>query len=61
MCGPNALSSFMEYMLDYGSDETIAAGEKAVEAEVASMEPKIARYSRTMMRKVREGKRDVFR
>ena len=61
MCGPNALSSFMEYMLDYGSDETVAAGEKAVEAEVASMEPKIARYSQTMMRKVREGKRDVFR
>lgn len=61
MCGPNALSSFMEYMLDYGSDETVAAGEKAVEAEVEAMEPKIARYSKTMMRKVREGKRDVFR
>jgi 2-iminoacetate synthase len=61
MCGPNAISSFMEYMLDYGSDETNSAGEKAVAAEVATMEPKIARYSETMMRKVREGKRDVFR
>ena len=61
MCGPNALSSFMEYMLDYGSEDTCAAGEKAVAAEVATMEPKIARYSETMMRKVREGKRDVYR
>ena len=32
-----------------------AAGEKAVATEVATMEPKIARYSETMMRKVREG------
>ena len=43
------------------TDDTCAAGEKAVAAEVATMEPKIARYSQTMMRKVREGKRDVYR
>lgn len=61
MCGPNAVASFMEYMLDYGSDETCAAGERAVATEVANMEPKIRRYSETMIRKVREGKRDVFR
>jgi 2-iminoacetate synthase len=61
MCGPNAISSFMEYMLDYGSDDTNAAGERAVAGEVATMDPKLRRYSETMMRKVREGKRDVFR
>lgn len=54
MRGPNALSSFMEYMLDDGSDETVGAGEQAVAAE-------IARRSETMMRRVCEGKRDVFR
>lgn len=61
MCGPNAISSFMEYMLDYGSDGTNTAGEMAIANEIAGMEPKIKRYSETMMRKVREGKRDVFR
>ncbi|MDR3494383.1 MAG: [FeFe] hydrogenase H-cluster radical SAM maturase HydG [Ancalomicrobiaceae bacterium] len=61
MCGPNAISSFMEYMLDYGSGDTNAAGERAIAGEVATMEPKLKRYSETMMRKVREGKRDVFR
>jgi 2-iminoacetate synthase len=61
MCGPNALSSFMEYMMDYGSDDTVAAGEKAISAEIAAMETKPRRWSETMMRKVREGKRDVFR
>jgi 2-iminoacetate synthase len=61
MCGPNAISSFMEYMLDYGSNDTNAAGERAIAGEVATMDPKLRRYSETMMRKVREGKRDVFR
>jgi 2-iminoacetate synthase len=61
MCGPNALASFVEYILDYGSPETAAAGDTAIAAELAVMEPKIRRYSETMIRKVRAGKRDVFR
>jgi 2-iminoacetate synthase len=61
MCGPNALSSFAEYLLDYGSQETRAAGDRAIEAELGEMEPKIRRWSETMVSKVRAGKRDVFR
>lgn len=61
MCGPNAVSSFAEYLIDYGSEETRAAGDRAIAAEIAAMEPKTRRYSETMMRKVRQGKRDVFR
>jgi 2-iminoacetate synthase len=61
MCGPNALSSFVEYMLDYGSPETIAAGDKAIAEELDAMDPQLRRYSETMIRKVRAGKRDVFR
>ncbi|TBW36088.1 [FeFe] hydrogenase H-cluster radical SAM maturase HydG [Siculibacillus lacustris] len=61
MCGPNGLSSFAEYLLDYGSEETRAAGDRAIDAEIASMEPRIRRYSETMVAKVRAGKRDVFR
>lgn len=61
MCGPNALSSFAEYLLDYGSDDTRAEGDRAISAEMEAMEPKIRHYSEVMVRKVRQGKRDVFR
>jgi 2-iminoacetate synthase len=61
MCGPNALSTFAEYLADYASPATCAAGEKTIAAELAAMEPKIGRRSETMIAKVRAGKRDVFR
>lgn len=61
MCGPNAISSFEEYLLDYGSEATKSSGETAIAAEIAAMEPKTRHYSEVMMRKVRAGKRDVFR
>lgn len=61
MCGPNALSSFAEYLEDYGSEETAAAGRAAIEGELAAMAPKIRRWSETMIARVRAGKRDVFR
>jgi 2-iminoacetate synthase len=36
-CTPNALSTLMEYLVDYASPETRAAGEKRVAAEVAKL------------------------
>jgi 2-iminoacetate synthase len=61
MCGPNALSTFVEYLEDYASPATAEAGERAIGEELDRMAPKIRRYADTMIRKVREGKRDVFR
>jgi 2-iminoacetate synthase len=61
MCGPNALSTFVEYLEDYASAATAEAGERAIGEELDRMAPTIRRYSETMIRKVREGKRDVFR
>jgi len=37
MCTPNALSTLMEYLVDYASPETRAAGEKLVEQELEKM------------------------
>ena len=34
-CTPNALSTLMEYLVDYASPETRAAGEAAVRREIA--------------------------
>lgn len=61
MCGPNALSTFAEYLADYASPETKSIGERTILAELDKMDPKIKRYSETMIAKVRAGKRDVFR
>jgi 2-iminoacetate synthase len=61
MCGPNALSTFVEYLEDYASPATAEAGQRTIAEELDRMEPKIRRYSETMIKKVREGKRDVFR
>jgi 2-iminoacetate synthase len=37
MCTPNALSTLVEYLVDYASPETRAAGEKLVEQELDKM------------------------
>ena len=37
-CTPNALSTLLEYLVDYASPETKAAGEKAIADEIAKME-----------------------
>jgi 2-iminoacetate synthase len=37
MCTPNALSTLLEYLVDYASPETRAAGEKLIERELDKM------------------------
>ena len=59
-CGPNALSTFAEYLADYASDETRAVGEKAIADFLADMEPEIRAKSGKMIERVRAGERDVF-
>lgn len=39
LCTPNALSTLMEYLVDYGSRETVAAGMRMIEAELEKMPP----------------------
>jgi 2-iminoacetate synthase len=36
-CTPNALATFVEYLIDYASPETRAAGKRQVEAELAAL------------------------
>ncbi|HNV02255.1 MAG TPA: [FeFe] hydrogenase H-cluster radical SAM maturase HydG [Vicinamibacterales bacterium] len=59
-CDPNALSTFVEYLIDYASEETRKVGDALVEEALASMEPGPRRAATTMVAKVRGGKRDVF-
>jgi 2-iminoacetate synthase len=60
MCQPNALSTFEEYLLDFASPETKAAGEARIVAELEGMDPFERQVAERQIERVREGKRDVF-
>jgi 2-iminoacetate synthase len=59
-CDPNALATFVEYLIDYGSEATRKAGEALVSDVVGSMEPVPRQMATSMVARVRAGKRDVF-
>jgi len=59
-CAPNAVGTFLEYLLDYAGPDTLAEGEQRIEAEIAMMAPDEQRAARRMADMVRAGKRDVF-
>jgi 2-iminoacetate synthase len=59
-CAPNAVSTFLEYLLDYGSPETRAVGEPLIERAIAAMDEVAAGRARKLVEQVRQGKRDVF-
>jgi 2-iminoacetate synthase len=59
-CDPNALSTFLEYLLDYGAEETRAAGEALIGDKTAAMDDVRRRHTEKMLAQVRAGKRDVL-
>ena len=59
-CDPNALATFVEYLIDYGSAATRAVGEQLVEHVLESMEPVPKQMAVSMVARVRAGRRDVF-
>jgi 2-iminoacetate synthase len=59
-CDPNALATFVEYLIDYGSEETRQVGERLVEQVLDSMGPDARQMAAGMVKRVRAGRRDVF-
>jgi len=59
-CDPNALSTFMEYLIDYASEETRKVGEGLIAKTLADMDEKQQKASTRLLEKVREGQRDVY-
>lgn len=59
-CAPNALSTFMEYLIDYAPPETRIAGEQAIERELSEMAPGTRQLAERLLKAVRNGKRDVY-
>jgi 2-iminoacetate synthase len=59
-CDPNALSTFLEYLLDYASPSTRATGERMIAESLAAMNPLQRSVSEGLIEQVRKGRRDVF-
>ncbi|MEI6515943.1 MAG: [FeFe] hydrogenase H-cluster radical SAM maturase HydG [bacterium] len=59
-CDPNALSTFQEYLLDYGSPATRAVGTKLIADTLAAMNPLQRSISTNLVDQVKAGKHDVF-
>jgi 2-iminoacetate synthase len=60
-CGANALSTFMEYLLDYASPETLRAGEALIEKKIGdSDDPKWTATARKLVDNVKAGRRDCY-
>jgi 2-iminoacetate synthase len=59
-CGPNALSCFQEYLLDYASPETRAAGDRLIRSKLAEMEPRNRAVTEQLLQRLRGNERDVF-
>jgi 2-iminoacetate synthase len=59
-CDPNALATFLEYLIDYGSDETRAAGNEIIARKVGEMDDVRRAHTQEMLGQVRAGGRDVL-
>ena len=59
-CEPNALSTFLEYLLDYASPELREKGDKLISQILERQTEKERRRSESMLAKVRDGQHDVF-
>jgi 2-iminoacetate synthase len=59
-CDPNALSTFREYLQDYASADTRAAGEQLICRTLMGMDAAQRQISQRLLERVQGGKRDVF-
>lgn len=61
LCQPNALQTFLEYLIDYASPETRSKGEEFINREIDKIEDKAMRQMiNNNLERVRSGERDVF-
>ncbi len=59
-CGPNALSSFMEYLNNYASPQTFEVGTQLIEKTIAEMQGLPKERARKLVDRVQNGQKDVF-
>lgn len=59
VCGPNALLTLKEYLMDYASDETKKKGEKIIQKELANIpNEKVREKTKEYLQEIENGNRD---
>ena len=60
-CQPNALSTFQEYIEDYGTDKVRAVGERLIAKHVSEIQdPTMKALAEKQIKGIISGKRDLF-
>lgn len=59
-CQPNAMATFLEYLLDYATPETRRVGLELLDRLLTTMDPDPAGATRGMLDAVHSGRRDVY-
>jgi len=59
-CGPNAISTFMEYLMDYASYETRLIGEDLIDDTISSMDGIARERAVNLLEKVKKGNHDMY-
>jgi 2-iminoacetate synthase len=60
LCVPNAVSTFKEYSIDYGSDETKSIADQFIKSELEKLNGATKTKTEKMLSRVENGERDVF-
>lgn len=60
MCGPNALLSLKEYLLDYADGETRVEGERVLSESLQEMPEALRKTTEKMLARVEAGERDLY-
>ncbi len=60
LCVPNAISTFKEYSIDYGSDETKLIADQFIKSELEKLNGATKTKTEKMLSRVENGERDVF-
>ena len=61
LCGPNALLTFREYLLDYATEETRKVGEEALSHHLRDIsQPNLRERTEERLQELEEGKRDIY-
>jgi 2-iminoacetate synthase len=59
-CTPNALLTLSEYICDYATEEVAEKGWKAIDKNIAKLEPGVAKNTREKIERIRNGERDLY-
>ncbi|HVN57506.1 MAG TPA: [FeFe] hydrogenase H-cluster radical SAM maturase HydG [Bacteroidales bacterium] len=59
-CTPNAILTLSEYICDYATPNIAEKGWKAIEKNLATLEPGVAATTREKIQKIRKGERDLY-